>query len=72
MTAPAATIDDDIARLRRAARPLADPPAAPGWNLAELADVIDPKLSRRSAAVQSPWVPRSTAQLGCDKPAILR
>jgi 8-oxo-dGTP pyrophosphatase MutT (NUDIX family) len=49
---------DDIARLRRAVRPLADPPAAPGWNLAELADVIDPALPRRSAAVLVPFVRR--------------
>jgi len=61
MTAPVATIDEDIARLRRAARPLVDPPAAPGWNLAELADVIDPKLPRRSAAVLVPFVRRNDA-----------
>ena len=52
------TMENDIARLRRAARPLADPPVAPGWNLAELADVIDPKLPRRSAAVLVPFVQR--------------
>ena len=54
----AMTLDDEIARLRRAARPLTDGPTAPGWNLAELADVIDPKLPRRNAAVLVPFVRR--------------
>ena len=59
---PAAIIvADEIARLRRAARPLADPPGAPGWNLAELSDVIDPNLPRRSAAVLVPFVRRDDA-----------
>ena len=49
---------DESERLRRAARPLADPPAAPGWNLEELSDVLDPKLPRRSAAVLVPFVRR--------------
>ena len=61
-TSSAATsIGDEIERLRRAVRPLADPPIAPGWNLAELADVIDPKLPRRSAAVLVPFVRRDDA-----------
>lgn len=55
------TLDDEIARLRRAARPLSDVPVAPGWNLAELKDVIDPKLPRRSAAVLVPFVRRDDA-----------
>jgi 8-oxo-dGTP pyrophosphatase MutT (NUDIX family) len=52
---------DEIERLRRAARPLGDPPAEPGWNLAELADVIDPSLPRRRAAVLVPFVHRANA-----------
>ena len=55
------TLDEEIARLRRAARPLDDAPVAPGWNLAELSDVIDPKLPRRSAAVLVPFVRRDDA-----------
>jgi len=54
-------IDTDIDWLRRAARPLADPPIEPGWNLEELADVIDPKLPRRKAAVLVPFVRRESA-----------
>jgi 8-oxo-dGTP pyrophosphatase MutT (NUDIX family) len=54
-------LDDEIARLRRAARPLTDAPIAPGWNLAELSDVIDPNLPRRSAAVLVPFVRRDDA-----------
>jgi 8-oxo-dGTP pyrophosphatase MutT (NUDIX family) len=58
-SAPA--IGHDVERLRRAARPLGDPPLAPGWNLAELADVIDPSLPRRRAAVLVPFVRRDDA-----------
>jgi 8-oxo-dGTP pyrophosphatase MutT (NUDIX family) len=54
-------LDEEIARLRRAARPLTDAPIAPGWNLAELSDVIDPNLPRRSAAVLVPFVRRDDA-----------
>jgi len=53
-----ASVLDDVERLRRAARPLDDPPVAPGWNLDELADVIDPSLPRRRAAVLVPFVRR--------------
>lgn len=53
-----ATVLDDVERLRRAARSLDDPPAGPGWNLDELADVIDPTLPRRRAAVLVPFVRR--------------
>jgi 8-oxo-dGTP pyrophosphatase MutT (NUDIX family) len=52
------TVRDDVERLRRAARPLDNPPVAPGWNLDELADVIDPTLPRRRAAVLVPFVRR--------------
>jgi 8-oxo-dGTP pyrophosphatase MutT (NUDIX family) len=55
-----AAIDTHIDWLRRAVRPLADPPVAPGWNLEELADVIDPKLPRRNAAVLVPFVRRES------------
>lgn len=51
-------VTDEVERLRRAVRPLADRPVEPGWNLAELSDVIDPKLQRRSAAVLVPFVRR--------------
>ena len=47
--------------LRRAVRPLTDAPTPPGWNLEELADVIDPKLPRRRAAVLVPFVRRESA-----------
>jgi 8-oxo-dGTP pyrophosphatase MutT (NUDIX family) len=57
MSTPA-TVLDDVERLRRAARPLDDPPVAPGWNLDELSDVIDPTLPRRRAAVLVPFVRR--------------
>jgi 8-oxo-dGTP pyrophosphatase MutT (NUDIX family) len=53
-----ATVLDDVERLRHAARSLDDPPVAPGWNLDELADVIDPSLPRRRAAVLVPFVRR--------------
>jgi 8-oxo-dGTP pyrophosphatase MutT (NUDIX family) len=59
MTAPEPS--GEAERLRRAARPLTDPPMAPGWNLDELADVIDPKLPRRRAAVLVPFVRRDDA-----------
>jgi len=59
MIEPAVT--DDTLRLRRAARPLADPPIEPGWNLAELADVLDTSLPRRRAAVLVPFVRRDDA-----------
>jgi 8-oxo-dGTP pyrophosphatase MutT (NUDIX family) len=56
-----AAIDTDIDWLRRAARSLADPPIEPGWNLEELADVIDPNLPRRKAAVLVPFVRRESS-----------
>jgi 8-oxo-dGTP pyrophosphatase MutT (NUDIX family) len=58
---PGDVLSENIARLRRAARPLDDAPVAPGWNLAELADVIDPKVPRRQAAVLVPIVHRGDA-----------
>jgi len=57
MSASAAMLDD-VERLRRAVRPLGDPPGEPGWNLDELSDVIDPSLPRRRAAVLVPFVRR--------------
>lgn len=57
MTA-AIAITDYVERLRRAVRPLDDPPRPPGWNLDELSDVIDPALPRRPAAVLVPFVRR--------------
>lgn len=49
----------DVAeRLRRAARPLDDPPTEPGWNIAELHDLLDPDQPRRAAAVLVPIVRR--------------
>lgn len=48
-------------RLRRAVRPLDHPPCPPGWNLAELADDIDPSIPRRAAAVLVPFVRRGDA-----------
>jgi 8-oxo-dGTP pyrophosphatase MutT (NUDIX family) len=53
-----ATVLDEVERLRRAVRPLDDPPVEPGWNLDELSDVIDPSLPRRRAAVLVPFVRR--------------
>ena len=53
-----ATSAGESAWLRRAARPLDDPPCTPGWNIGELADVIDPALPRRRAAVLVPIVRR--------------
>ena len=51
-----ARVEDEVRRLRRATRALDDPPSPPGWNLAELADVLDPSIPRRSAAVLVPIV----------------
>lgn len=60
MTAAVASLGD-VERLRRAVRPLDDPPHPPGWNLEELSDVIDPALPRRAAAVLVPFVRRGDA-----------
>ena len=57
MNAVVPTLDSEQ-RLRRAVRPLAEPPCPPGWNLAELADTIDPSIPRRPAAVLVPFVRR--------------
>ena len=54
MTA-AATLEQ---RLRRAVRSLHDPPAPPGWNHAEIADILG-DAPRRPAAVLVPIVSRS-------------
>jgi 8-oxo-dGTP pyrophosphatase MutT (NUDIX family) len=45
-------------RLRRAVRPLDDPPSAPGWNHAELVDLLG-AAPRRAAAVLVPIVARA-------------
>lgn len=50
-----------IVRLRRAVRPLGDPPSAPGWNAGELADVFEPDSAHRPAAVLVPFVRRHDA-----------
>jgi 8-oxo-dGTP pyrophosphatase MutT (NUDIX family) len=47
----------DLARLRRAVRPLSDPPRGPGWNHSELSDVLETPL--RPAAVLVPVVTRA-------------
>lgn len=47
----------DIERVRRAVRPLDDPPRAPGWNHVELDDVLG-SVSLRAAAVLVPLVAR--------------
>lgn len=44
--------------LRRAVRALDDPPSAPGWNAAELADGLVPGAPQRAAAVLVPFVRR--------------
>jgi len=51
----------DAPRLRRAVRALSDPPAAPGWNAPELADVFGDAARHREAAVLVPFVRRGTA-----------
>jgi 8-oxo-dGTP pyrophosphatase MutT (NUDIX family) len=45
-------------RLRRAVRPLDDPPSAPGWNHVELSDLLG-ATPRRAAAVLVPIVTRA-------------
>lgn len=58
-----AAIDLD-ARVRRAVRTLQDPPSAPGWNHAEIADLLGPG-PRRAAAVLVATIARA------DGPSIL-
>ena len=48
----------EMCDLRRAVRPLDDPPTAPGWNAAELEDGFDTHAPRRPAAVLVPFVRR--------------
>lgn len=48
----------EASRLRHAVRALADPPLAPGWNAGELADLFDPSMALRPAAVLVPFVLR--------------
>lgn len=48
----------DAARLRRAVRALGNPPAEPGWNAPELADVFGTDARHREAAVLVPFVQR--------------
>jgi 8-oxo-dGTP pyrophosphatase MutT (NUDIX family) len=50
----------EAARLRRAVRTLDRPPGAPGWNAAALADLVDPAVPRRLAAVLVPLVCRDS------------
>ena len=47
-----------LALLRRAVRALDDPPSAPGWNHAELSDLLD-AMPRRAAAVLVPVIERA-------------
>ena len=42
---------EPLERLHRALHPLTAPPAGPGWNRAELADLLPPELELRHAAV---------------------
>lgn len=42
---------DPLERLPRALHPLIAPPAGPGWNRAELADLLSPDIELRHAAV---------------------
>ena len=55
MNAPAALLP---LRLRQAVRALDDPPTAPGWNHAELSDLLG-SAPRRAAAVLVPIITRS-------------
>jgi len=55
MSAAAATLEQ---RLRRAVRRLDDPPGPPGWNHADIADLLG-DAARRPAAVLVPIVSRS-------------
>jgi 8-oxo-dGTP pyrophosphatase MutT (NUDIX family) len=48
----------DAERLRRAVRSLSDPPHGPGWNAADLIDVVDASEPLRPAAVLVPFVRR--------------
>ncbi|MEP7044504.1 MAG: CoA pyrophosphatase [Dokdonella sp.] len=57
----AAQLAVDSARLRRAVRPIDDPPSAPGWNAEQLADAADLSSSTRAAAVLVPFVRRAHA-----------
>ena len=51
----------DIQRLRRAARPLDDPPQGPGWNATEFPELWSEKTPLRQAAVLLPVVCRANA-----------
>ena len=53
------SIDSD--RLRRAVRALSNPPATPGWNAPELADLFHVDAQHREAAVLVPFVRRGDA-----------
>jgi 8-oxo-dGTP pyrophosphatase MutT (NUDIX family) len=48
----------DLERVRRAVRPLSDPPRAPGWNHDELHDVLG-GMPMRAAAVLVPLIERA-------------
>ena len=49
--------DELLERVRRAVRPLHDPPTGPGWNHAEISDVLG-DAPRRPAAVLVPLIAR--------------
>ena len=53
-------IDDPLERLDRALHPLAEPPAGPGWNRADLFDLLPPEFPLRPAAVLVALVDRAT------------
>lgn len=52
-------IDDPLERLDRALHPLAEPPAGPGWNRADLFDLLPPEFPLRPAAVLVALVDRA-------------
>ncbi len=51
----------DIARLRRAVRPLQDPPQPPGWNASDFPELWSDRPALRQAAVLLPVVCRNDA-----------
>ncbi len=51
----------DIVRLRRAVRPLADPPQPPGWNATEFPELWSDNTPLRQAAVLLPVICRGDA-----------
>lgn len=51
----------DIGRLRRAVRPLQDPPQPPGWNASDFPELWSDRPALRQAAVLLPVVCRNDA-----------